>query len=160
MRNLLQSLALLASVAACSTPGSHSGVEHAAREAAAHQAHANYVAAINSNELDAVMDMLTEDIVFLAPNQPTLIGKEAVRPWAEGYLKAFKIHWEKETMELIVTGDWAIEYYAYRSYDVPLAGGDPIRDAGKGINIYHHDADGIWRVARDAWNSDLPIPAH
>lgn len=159
MRRFLQSLALVAAVAACSTTGAHAPDAQASAEAAAHQAQRAYVEAINSNKLDAVMDMLTEDIVFLAPNEPALIGKAAVGAWAQGYLEAFKIHWEKQTMELIVSGDWAIEYYAYRSYDVPLAGGPAVRDAGKGINIYRRDAHGRWRVARDAWNSDLPVAA-
>jgi hypothetical protein len=28
-------------------------------------------------------------------------------------------------------------------------------DVGKGINIFHHDPDGRWRVAVDGWSSDL-----
>ncbi len=32
------------------------------------------------------------------------------------------------------------------------------REAHEGLNIHHHDADGKWRVARDAWSSDLPAP--
>jgi len=155
MRKLLVSLTLVAA-AACSTTEQRPSEARDSAQAAAHHAHKEYVAAINSNDLEAVMDMLTEDVVFLAPHEPALIGKQAVRHWAEGYLKAFKIHWEKETMDFIVAGDWAIEYYAYRSYDVPVAGGPPLRDAGKGINIYRYGADGRWRVARDAWNSDLP----
>jgi hypothetical protein len=34
-----------------------------------------------------------------------------------------------------------------------------VTDTGKGLIIYHHDSDAKWRVARDAWNSDLPPPA-
>ena len=26
-----------------------------------------------------------------------------------------------------------------------------VEDTGWGLVIYHHDADGKWRVARDAW---------
>jgi ketosteroid isomerase-like protein len=34
-----------------------------------------------------------------------------------------------------------------------------VTDTGKVLIIYRHDSDGKWRVARDAWNSDLPPPA-
>jgi len=127
-------------------------------EAIARQAHETYVTAINSNNLDSVLAMLTEDVVYLAPHEPALVGKAAVRPWAEGYLKAFRIHWEKASLEFVVAGDWAFERYAYTSTDTPQGGGASVQDTGKGINIYHHDADGKWRVARDAWNSDIPLP--
>ena len=58
-----------------------------------------------------------------------------------------------------VAGDWAIERYSYKQDDKSRDGGAPVTDAGKGLIIYHHDADRKWRVARDAWNSDLPLPA-
>ena len=51
------------------------------------------------------------------------------------------------------------ERYSYKSTDTPLAGGDVVEDTGWGLVIYHHDADGKWRVARDAWGPDHPLPA-
>lgn len=29
-------------------------------------------------------------------------------------------------------------------------------DTGGGLAIYHRDADGVWRVARDSWGPDHP----
>jgi ketosteroid isomerase-like protein len=46
----------------------------------------------------------------------------------------------------------------YRSTDTPQGGGTPVEDTGKGLSIFHQNADGQWRVARDAWSSDLPLP--
>ncbi len=121
-----------------------------------HLAHDAYVAAINSNDLQTFLGMLTDDVVFMPPNAPRLVGKDAVREWAAPYLEAYRIHWEKTTLEFIVAGDWAIEQYAYEESDRARDGGPPLRDTGKGINIYRRGTDGVWRVARDAWNSDLP----
>lgn len=123
----------------------------------AHLAHDAYVTAINSNDLDTIMEILTDDVVFMAPNTPRLVGKQAVREWAQPYLEAYKIHWDKTSLEFIVVGDWAFEQYAYIERDVARDGSGPLNDTGKGINIYHRDSDGVWRVARDAWNSDLPM---
>lgn len=123
-----------------------------------HQAHEAYVSAINSNSIDTLLGMLTDDVVYMSPHEPRLVGKAAVRAWGKGYLDAFHIHWEKTTLEFVVCGEWAFEQYAYRATDTPRDGSEVLHDTGKGINIYHHDADGVWRVARDAWNSDLPIP--
>jgi ketosteroid isomerase-like protein len=98
--------------------------------------------------------MLTDDAVYLPPNEPAIVGKEALRPWIEGYFQAYRTHWEKETLEVIATGDWAIEYAAERSKDIPVGDGDALEDVGKGIVIYRRQADGSWKVARDIWNSD------
>lgn len=103
--------------------------------------------------------MLTEDVVFMAPNEKPYVGKAAVRPWLAGYLSAYRTHWDKPVQEFTVDGDWAFERYSYTSTDTPLSGGAEIVGTGWGFLVYHHDADGKWRVARDAWGSDQAIPA-
>jgi ketosteroid isomerase-like protein len=116
------------------------------------------VTAINSNNLEKLLGMLTEDIVYLAPNSAPMVGKADVKPWLMEYLKAYKTHWDKPVLEFIVSGPWAFERYSYTSTDTPIAGGDVVKDTGWGMVIYHLDADGKWRVARDAWGSDRPVP--
>ena len=125
-------------------------------DASAHQAHEAYVTAINSNDLNQMLDVLTDDVVFLSANEAPMVGKAAVRPWLEAYLKAYKTHWDKPVQEFVVNGDWAFERYSYTSNDTPLGGGDVVTDTGWGLVLYHHDADGKWRVARDAWGPDHP----
>jgi len=134
------------------------GTIQPASDSTAHLAHEAYTAAINSNDLDSLMAMMTDDVVFLAAHGPPMVGKAAVRPWAEGYLQAFTTSWDKQSQEFVVAGDWAFERYSYRSTDTPRGGGEPVQDTGWGLVIYHHDADGKWRVARDAFGTDQPLP--
>lgn len=141
----------------CASTPSHCDTRRATADQAVHEAHKNFVKAINSNDLDQFLSMITDDVVFMAPNSPRLVGKEAVSPWAAGYYDTFHTTWTKTSLEIVVRGEWAFEQYAYESEDMEKATGNVYRDTGKGIIIYHHDADGVWRVARDAWNSDLPI---
>lgn len=91
------------------TPGPQSAAPASGDDPAAHQAHEAYVTAINSNNLDTLLGALTEDVVFLAPQELVMVGKAAERPWLEGYLKAFKTHWDKPVQEFVVNGDWAFE---------------------------------------------------
>jgi ketosteroid isomerase-like protein len=128
----------------------------ASADSSAHQAHQAYVTAINSNNLKTLLGMLTDDVVFMAPNDKPYVGKSAVRPWVVEYLKAYHTHWDKPVKEFVVGGDWAFERYSYTSSDTPVGGGAPVVDTGWGLVVYHHDADGKWRVARDAWGSDHP----
>jgi ketosteroid isomerase-like protein len=58
------------------------------------------------------MAMMTEDVVFLAAHAPPMVGKPAVRPWAESYLQAFTTFWDKQSQELVMAGDWAFERYS------------------------------------------------
>ncbi len=127
-----------------------------ARDSAAHAAHANYVRVINSNNIDSLASMFTEDVVFLAASAKPIVGKAAVRAWADEYYKAFKTNWDKPVQEFTVAGDYAIERYSYTSTDTPIAGGKPTVDTGWGLVIYHREADGVWRVARDAFGPDHP----
>ncbi len=160
MRRMICFASMLAAttvLSACAT--SDAGGSGSSRaNAAVHQAHDRFVDAINSNDLEAILAMFTHDVVLMPPNSPILVGEPAIRYWAQGYLDAFQTRWEKSTLELVVLGDWAFEQYSYESTDTPRAGGEELHDIGKGIIVYRRDTDGVWRVARDAWNSDLPLP--
>lgn len=134
----------------CGTCHTRTGGEAAAK------AHHAYVEAINSNNVDRMLAMLTDDVVFLPPNEKPMVGKAALKPWLDGYVAAFTTHWEKQVDEFVVAGEWAFERYSWQSTDVPKGGGDTLKDTGWGFLTYHHDADGTWRVARDAWGVDHP----
>lgn len=127
---------------------------------AAHRAHDTYLAAINSNDLDTFLTAVTDDIVFIAPNSPVMVGKAEVGPWVGGYFEAVETKWEKTSVEFVVSGDWAFERYTYKSVDTPRADGEAYTDTGNGINIYRLGDDGVWRVARDAWATNQPLPGN
>ena len=149
---------LAASLAACGSPRPSSSATGSA-DAEAHRAHQNYVDAINSNDLDSLLGMLTDDVVFLSANEPVMVGKAAVRPWVASYFKAYHTHWDKPVQEFVLTGDWAYERYSYASTDTSRTDGSVVRGTGWGLLLYHHDPDGKWRVARDAFGPDRPAAA-
>jgi ketosteroid isomerase-like protein len=124
-------------------------------EAAAHGA---YLAAINSNDVATLMADLTDTIVYQSPNEPEIVGKEAVRKWAADYIAAYRFHWDKTSIGFTVSGAWAFERYTYKATNTDKATGAVSTDEGKGVNVFHHDADGRWRVAIDGWSSNLPPP--
>ena len=57
----------------------------------------------------------------------------------------------KPVQEFAVSGDYAFERYIRTSTDTPVGGGKPVINAGWDFRVYHRDADGVWRVARDAF---------
>jgi ketosteroid isomerase-like protein len=166
MPNVLARLIILVLAAACAAPAppsnaaSISAADSSARDSAAHGAHANYVRAVNSNNIDSLTSMFTEDVVFLEANDKPIVGKAAVRAWANAYYKAFRTKWDKPVQEFVVSGDYAFERYSYTSTDTPVGGGKNVVDTGWGLVVYHRDADGAWRVARDAFGPDHPPKAN
>jgi ketosteroid isomerase-like protein len=151
-----QSVAAIASLAMILSTGSvhASTTDTKSIEAAAHGA---YVAAINSNDIDTLMADVTDDIVYQAPHEPEIVGKDAVRKWATDYFGAYRTRWEKKSISFTISGGWAFERYSYKSKDVDKKTGAVTVDRGKGINIFRRGADGKWRVAIDGWSSDVPI---
>jgi ketosteroid isomerase-like protein len=143
---------LLAGMVACASRGANGG----SSEADAHRVHQNYVDAINSNSPDSLLGMMTEDVVFLSANEPVMVGKAAVRPWVDSYYGAYRTHWDKPVQEFVVNGDWAYERYSYASTDTSRTDGSVVRGTGWGLVLYRRDADGKWRVARDAFGPDHP----
>ena len=126
-------------------------------DSAAHAAHDAYVNAINSNDVDTLLETVTEDIVYLPPNSAAIIGKHDVRQWAGEYFDAFDSTWAKTSVEFIVRDDLAFEWYTYQSTDTPRDGtGEVVTDTGNGINIYRRGQDGTWRVWRDMWTTEAP----
>jgi hypothetical protein len=74
VRRVLGTFTAVAFCAACSTPAPHSVATAAVSDAAAHQAREAYVTAINSNNLDSLLGMLTDDVVFLSAHDPVMVG--------------------------------------------------------------------------------------
>ena len=60
--------------------------------------------------------------------------------------------------EVQATGDWAFERGRYEITLAPKAGDAPMDDTGKYITIYQRQSNGSWKIARDIWNSDQPLP--
>ena len=154
---------LAVSIVACAKPADELGERQdpaTSGDSTAHLAHDAYTAAINSNNVDSMMTMFTDDVIFLTAHSAPVIGKAAVRSWIEGYVGAYTTHWDKTANEFVVSGDYAYERYTYKSTDTPKAGGAVVEDTGWGVIVWHRDADGKWRVARDAFASDRPLPTN
>lgn len=162
MRNLTFVLALTLVLAGCGFGGRAKKDDPAATLAAVQAAHATYVAAINANQFDQWLGSLSDDVVYFVPNRPAVVGKPAVGEWVGRYLQEVTTRWTKPMADFTVSGEWAFGRYTYTASDSIIIrdpeteGGGTANDSGWGFVVYHHDADGAWRVARDGWGSDRP----
>jgi uncharacterized protein (TIGR02246 family) len=100
-------------------------------------------------DVDSVLRLMTDDVVFLAPGQPPM-EKDGFEQGLRGLLASHRIVSSGRVKEVRVFGGWA---YAWSELSVsiePRQGGLSSRRAGPALSIFRKEPDGAWRLARDA----------
>ena len=116
---------------------------------------------MKSGNPDGYLALVTDDAVLMPPDHPALVGKDAIRPWAQGFAQQFTMESYRPTDdELVVTDGWAFRRARMTWVLRPKAGGEALTQTGKFIIIYRQEPDGSWRIARDIFNLDAPAPAN
>jgi uncharacterized protein (TIGR02246 family) len=108
---------------------------------------ASWIAASNAGDVSALMDMMTDDVIFMTPGRPPF-GKAQFAADSER-VKGAAIDAHAEVQEIDVFGPRA---YIRNHVRVELsAPGQPARRmSGYAMSVLRKEADGRWRIARDA----------
>ncbi|HET9275536.1 MAG TPA: DUF4440 domain-containing protein [Gemmatimonadales bacterium] len=96
-----------------------------------------------------------DDAIILPANGVTVSGRDAITQMLASYPPMSNVRFSIDEVE--GAGDLA---YARGTYemDVAVPGAPaPVHDKGKFIEIWKKQSDGSWKVARDIFNSDLPM---
>ena len=113
--------------------------------------------AVKSGNPEGYLALVTDDAVLMPPDNPALIGKDAIRPWAHGFAQQFTMaSYTPTDHELVVTDRWAFRRASMTWVLRPKAGGESLTQSGKFLIIYRREPDGTWRIARDIFNLDAP----
>ena len=115
-----------------------------------------FLSGMANDDVDAMVDLLTEDGQAYPPHEPALIGKEANRAWHEERIAQFRTDFSVSTDELLGDGDLGVERFSYVLTLTPREGGDPVEDRGRCIWIWRREGDS-WKVARAMWNGPTPM---
>jgi uncharacterized protein (TIGR02246 family) len=106
-----------------------------------------WLAATRAGDLDTVLDLMTDDVVFIVPGRHPF-GKEAFAEASKGMANV-AIDGTSEIVELEVMGEWA--YLRNRiEMTVTPPNGARVRRSGYTLTIFRKERDGRWRLARDA----------
>ena len=120
--------------------------------------HEEYVNAINSNDADRILALMSNDVVFQVPGEPELIGKDAVLTWAEEFFAGFEAFWDKTQHTFEQSGDLAVSRYTYTARYRSRQDGSGMSEIGKGTCIYGRDPSGLWLLIIDSWSThDAPV---
>jgi uncharacterized protein (TIGR02246 family) len=116
-------------------------------EQAIHEVVETWLRASCSGDTSTVLSLMTKDVVFMVPGREPF-GREVFEAPA-GAQGAPQIDGTNEIMEIQVLGDWAFTRNRIDLTITPSAG-DPTRRSGYTLTLFRKEADGRWRLARDA----------
>jgi uncharacterized protein (TIGR02246 family) len=116
-------------------------------ETAIRQLIETWMRASREGDTAAVLSLMTEDAVFMVPGQPPF-GREAFEA-ASNAMAGMRLEGNSEIVELQVRGDWA---FSRNHIDLTMTppSGEPLRRSGYTLTLYRKEADGRWRLMRDA----------
>ena len=114
---------------------------------------------VNRGNAAAGAAAYTDDAILMPPNNSPVRGKQTIEKYlAEIGSQMQASNFQLSILEVDVQGDTTIVRGTYSSsFTVP--GTDaPMEDRGKTLNVWKRQADGSWKLHRDIWNSNMPIP--
>ena len=110
-------------------------------------------------DLDRVLPLMAEDVVYLQPGQPPMRGRDSFAAGFRAIAKRVSIESRGEIRELRVAGDWAYCWSHLTVTVTPREGGAPMRRSGPVLSVFRKEPGGRWVLARDA-NMLTAEPAH
>jgi uncharacterized protein (TIGR02246 family) len=119
-------------------------------EAAIRALVATWLSASKTGDVDTVLSLMTDDVVFLQPGQPVMRKAAfAERSRAQSGQGALHFDASSDIQEVEVVGDWAFMWTKLTVVATPPNGGQPVARAGHTLSILRKES-GKWRLARDA----------
>jgi len=116
-------------------------------------------AAAAAGDLDSFLSFFAEDLVDMPPNEPAIIGKQALRAHHEPLYEAFNVRITREPVETHAFGDVVIQRGAGVAELAPKAGGDPVILDQKYLFVFRRQEDGSFKLWRAIFNDNAPLAA-
>jgi uncharacterized protein (TIGR02246 family) len=112
-----------------------------------------YLAAINTGDIDALAALTTDDHMMISSGGAPMSGKQALVDAMTGAFERFNFDESWTPIETIASGELAYQRGTFIVNATPKAGGEPVRQAGNFLRIYRRQPDGAWFMTRDNFNS-------
>ena len=117
---------------------------------------ATWLEATSRGDLERVLELMAEDVVFLAAGRPPMRGRAAFAAASRAAEGQSRIDGRADVQEVRVFGDWAYTWAQLAMAIHPAAGGAPARLEGPALSVFRRAAPGRWVIFRDA-NMIAPV---
>ena len=125
-------------------------------EPAIREVHSTWIDAVNAGDLDRLLSLMADDVVFLNPGQAPF-GRDGFSQGFSAAHQQAQIRCVSELEEVVVVGEVAYTRSRDSLSVIPRAGGKAMQMAGHRITVYRKQPDGRWLLARDA-HTLSPVP--
>ena len=113
-----------------------------------------------AKDIDAILELVTDDVVFLPSSLPPTEGKGAVEEMYRTFFPRYReIRHEAIIEEVWVEGDWAFLWGTDELCLMPESGETETNLKGKGLSILKRQSDGSWRFWRGINNMTQTPPS-
>ena len=110
-----------------------------------------------TGDLDRFLGFCTDDIVAMPPGMAPIVGMEDWKNLITGmFARSDRSDVVLITKDIIVVGDWAIEWHNEATTYTNKETGASERNYNKGMWIFRRD-EGRWKIARYCWNSSPEV---
>jgi uncharacterized protein (TIGR02246 family) len=103
-----------------------------------------------AGDVDTVLGLMAEDVVFLVPGHPPIHGRSTFERGLRSLLAQNRIESTNDVQEVEVSGNRAYCWTNLTVRVVPFSGAAATVRTGSALSILRKQADGRWVVVRDA----------
>lgn len=100
--------------------------------------------------VEAVLELMSEDVVFLVPGQEPMRGRQAFADGLRSVLRTHRIQSSGVVQEVVVCDDIGYSWTRLKVSASPRVGGEATLREGNTLSIFRREANGAWVLARDA----------
>jgi uncharacterized protein (TIGR02246 family) len=116
-----------------------------------------WMAATRAGDVETVLSLMADDVVFLVPGQPVMRKADfAVAAQAQAGQDGPRFDGSSEIQEIKILGDWAFMWARLTVVATPPGGAPAMTRAGHTLSLFKKQG-GKWVLARDA-NMLAPVP--
>jgi|SRR5215469_1416477 len=115
-----------------------------------------WMEATQANDIQKVLSLMSEDVVFLVPGRPPMRGRAAYEAAASAAPPGLRFEGKSEVQEIRVAGDFAW-CWTQLSVVATMPGAKPMRRSGHTLSVLQRQPGGRWQLIRDA-NLLVPEP--
>jgi uncharacterized protein (TIGR02246 family) len=115
---------------------------------------AKFDLAANASDAEGLAELYTANAVRIPPNEPALIGKEAIRVHFQQFYNQFTEKVENLVVDVQVSGNLAFSRGTWTSVISPREGGESHKLNGNWVSIQRKQPGGSWKIACDIFSDE------
>jgi uncharacterized protein (TIGR02246 family) len=107
----------------------------------------SWSAAVNAQDLARMIKLVTDDVVFLPPDSPPVVGKRAIEEFYRHLLSEFRIEQSFEIIDVFVSGDRAFVWGSESLNIIAPVGSQRKHTKLDGMTIMLRQPDDSWKIS-------------